>query len=519
MRFSRVSYQLTWGLFSAVLVLSLIGGSFTTSAAQSVSWNAPITVSPSGTSSWFPEIIADRAGTVHVAWASGVSGYDAVIYTNTVNGEVWAPINDVAASQIIGFRSAATRPAMVIDEQGFLHLTFVDTTTLYYSKVPVWNAGIAHEWTEKQVLSGNQTAYFSKLGIDSKGVIHLIFTQNFPTVACLNCYRLYYRQSLNHGDTWSEPIDISVEQDGVVKPQMLIDSKDNIHVVWESGLGGGLGQLSDPTKVKHITSYDGGKTWTTAAAFVVPENPNLKNITLGVDKNGSLMAVFWALPYDWVMYSLSNDDGKTWTDPLQIPEVWGAAALYKSNLDAYSMARDGAGNVHLALVARKALDSQTVDVLDVVWDGQNWLTPVAIAEYSKDVPEWPRIVVSKGNQINAVWFVRDEEHIWDSAQGRYRIWYAKGVSAASPQIPQPYPTFTPTVQPTSTVPTRTLEPNATVQTMPTYALDSSLRAVESKPSEDVLYTEQDYLALLGKALLPSLVFLAGAIAIAVIRKR
>lgn len=520
MRNVRVVFPLVWGLFSIALIGALLAVSFTPTSGQTVSWMEPVQLSPSGSFSWFPDIAADRSGAVHVTWASGVPGFDAVIYTTSMTGEVWEPVNDIAAIPQENFGSAATRPAMAIDANGFLHLTYVDTTTLYYSRVPVWDATKAGAWTKRQVLSGNQTAYFSEMAIDSKGVIHLVFTQNFPTVACLNCFHLYYRQSTDNGNTWTDPIDISGGVEGAAKPQLLIDEQDYIHVVWEAGLGGGLGQLFDPTGVKYSASYDGGKTWSAPYAYAVPDNPNLKNITIGLDKNNSLVVVFWALPFDWVLYSVSIDSGLTWTNPLQIPGVWGAAEIYKSNLDIYSFAKDSAENLHLIMVGRKGLEAQTVDVLDLVWDSENWEEPITIAAYEGDVPEWPRAVVSRGNQLNVVWFVRDEAHIWESGMGRYQVWYAKGISAASPVDTQPYPTFTATALPTTPLPTASVTPSPTVEIVePIYSMEESIRSEASKPAEDILYTEQDYLVLLGKAVVPALVFLVGAIAIAVIRKR
>jgi hypothetical protein len=497
-----------------VLLLGSVAGR---STGQTVSWGQAIPLSANGSFSWFPDITADRSGRVHVAWSSGVVGFDAVVYASSVNGEVWTPANDIAAiAQDSG--SAATRPAMLVDPRGYLHLTFVDTKTLYYTRAPIWSAGSAAAWADRQVLSGQQVAYFSRMAMDSKGVIHLVYTENASSVACMGCYHLYYRQSADAGVTWSPAVDISLEQEGVAKPTLLVDSKDQLHVVWEGGLGGGLGQLPDPTTVKYAASYDGGVTWTKATAFSVIENPNLKNITLGIDREKRLVAVFWALPYDWLMYSTSEDAGRTWSAPAQIPGVWGAAAVYKSNLDTYSMASDSAGNLHLVFVGRKTIDSKTVDVLDVVWDGETWSSPTTIAEYEKDVPEWPRVAISQGNQINVVWFVRDEAHIWESDKGRYRVWYARGVSAAASEPPQTIPTFTPAPTPTLEISLPAASPGVT-PTEVSFPLNPTLRATESAPGGNVLYSEQDYLGVVGKAVVPSVLFLAGVVLIAFLRRR
>jgi len=154
----------------------------------------------------------------------------------------------------------------------------------------------------------------------------------------------------------------------------------------------------------------------------------------------------------------------------------------------------------------------------VVWDGETWSSPTTIAEYEKDVPEWPRVAISQGNQINVVWFVRDEAHIWESDKGRYRVWYARGVSAAASEPPQTIPTFTPAPTPTLEISLPAASPGVT-PTEVSFPLNPTLRATESAPGGNVLYSEQDYLGVVGKAVVPSVLFLAGVVLIAFLRRR
>src|SRR5690606_38756987 len=117
------------------------------------------------------------------------------------------------------------------------------------------------------------------------GVLHLTYTQNLQTETCRICYHVYYIRSFDDGESWTDPQDISLELTGSAKPQLLIDADQNLHVVWESGMGGSYGQLSDPTTVIYVASYDGGESWSLPYKFDPSRGATTsamaRNITIG----------------------------------------------------------------------------------------------------------------------------------------------------------------------------------------------------------------------------------------------
>ena len=507
-------YKITIAMFIAVVALGSMGR---ISQGQTNSWSNPKQISESELFSWFPDIAADPYGNLHVVYASGVIGYDLVLYTTSNNGINWQTPNDVFALPQEDGGSAATRPSLLVDRNSNLNISFVDLTTVYFSRVQEWNASLAQSWMDKVPMSGKQTSYFSRMAIDSKDTLHFVYTENVPSIACAVCFHVFYRQSTDNGVTWSEPHDIITSQNGAVKPQILVDKKDNIHVVWESGLGGGLGQLSDPTAVSYSASYDGGKTWSKPMEFPLKVDELAKNITIGLDRYNHLVVAWWSLPADLIMYQTSSDDGRTWSDPLPIPNVWGAAQVYRSNLDDYAMANDSSGNIHLVAVARVDQLQKGLDIVDLAWDGTEWALPDVVTSYQGDVPEWPRIAVNKGNQLNVVWFVRDEAHIWESDKGQYRVWYSKGFTSAPSIPPESLPTVTPTFTVTPVVNlTSTSEPlvNDTVVTP-----EPTLNLADQVPPVNVPTSETDYLPLLLKALLPSILFVVCVVVVTMVRRR
>jgi hypothetical protein len=502
-------------LLLAGVLLSPPGGE--TSAQRQTGWSEPQLMGPG----WFPTIAADASGTVHLAWSSAIMerdpnvpslrpshrrGYDLVLYRTTQDGVNWTDTQDIVA-----FRqnegSEVTRPSIVIDPEGTMHMTF-RYNRVFYSNVRVEDAGSAKNWSRYHPLSVEQVAYYSWIERDSQGRLHVVFTENVRTFDCPICYHLFYRYSDDNGRTWSIRTDVSSLPIGVVKPQMILDAEDNIHVVWEAGRGGALGQLSDPTTVMYASSYDRGMSWSRPVEFVVPDG-RAKNITLGEDGLGNLVVVWLALPENTVYYQVSPNRGRTWTAAEPFTEFRGGFAVYNARLDHYTMARDAAGNLHLVLVGRVSADRQALDLLHLTWNGSSWSEPEVITTLVGDAPEWPRAVVANGNELHVTWFVRDGEHLFDSDRGEYYVWYSmRTVSAPrAGSIVFPTPTPVPTVVPTPTpfVPTPT-------------PVDPAIAADPVAPEQALsVYGELDEMLVMGTALIPAAIIIL--LVVAIIQKR
>jgi hypothetical protein len=419
----------------------LIQGLPTPVTAQSSGWSAPVELG----AYWFPDVAVDSSGRVHAAWSSGSDGFDTVMYAAKTGDEWSRPVDIIAMEQIAG-GSEASRPTLQVGPRDNLNLTY-RYTTVFYTQAPAGGASVPGYWRAPLAID---EGYFSRMVYDSRGVLHLVYTQNVQTESCRVCYRIFYMRSTDDGMTWNDPVDISVQLTGAAKPQMIVDGEDNLHVVWESGYGGSYGQLSDPTTVMYVASYDGGDSWSRPYTFDPSRGQSTaamaRNVTIAEDANGRLVAVWWAIPEDIVYYQLSGDAGLTWSTPAPLPGVLGIWALYQSRLDSYATAVDSAGRVHLIMAGRRISEQTQAELLHLIWDGSTWSDPRVITSYERDMPEWPRIAVGLGNQLHVVWFVRDAENIFNSDAGNYHVWYA-GSTANSPalapvdvpEIPPPAP--------------------------------------------------------------------------------
>jgi hypothetical protein len=306
---------------------------------------------------------------------------------------------------------------------------------------------------------------------------------------------------------------------GTAKPQIVVDALGNMHLVFEAGYGGDLGQLTDPSTVMYAASYDHGASWTNPIRLSPQRgdtpNAQARNVALAVDGSQKLLAVWWAIPEDVIYYQISADQGRTWSSPSPIPSVAGIWSVYQSRLDDFTMATDSAGHVHLVLAGRPTPSATNVNLFHLVWDGSAWSRPDTIATYQGDVPEWPRLAIGNGNQLHLAWFVRDGANLYTSDTSNFRVWYAHA-EADAPAI-APVADVVPTATPSAVVDASTQE-SAPV-TLSTFSLDGKLKLPSSQEvSLSSLKTENDDVGLLAMSLLPTLI-LVGGISLVIARRK
>jgi hypothetical protein len=295
-------------------------------------------------------------------------------------------------------------------------------------------------------------------------------------------------------------VDLTPEIKGMAKPQLLVDSQGNLHAVFESGVGGSYGQLTEtePTAVMVVSSFDRGATWSEPLRLSGAVE-SARNITIGEDGGGRLLLAWQAMDDSKVYFQLSDNHGQSWLPPQAFDDFIGGWSAYNSRVDSYSMATDSRGGLHLVLVGRTNPETANLSVLHVTWNGARWLPVDTIAAYSGDAPEWPRIAISNGNELNVVWTLRDKAHIWDSDGGRYKVYYARTLADApwvAPVAYDPRPS-----QPTADVLTRPRETPVAPAAVPT-PLAGTATAARSA------YSETEVALIVLGSILPALVVVA-----------
>lgn len=471
--------------------------------AQQGLWTPPHSFGPY----WFPDVVADPTGRVHVVWSNSERGFDLVMYSESETGEMWSQPIDVAAYIPAEGTSEATRPTLAAAADGELYLSS-RLLDVYVARASATGAGNAANWSEPESMG---EGYFSRIAIDATGTLHLLYTQSTPDAACQLCYHLYATRSHDQGATWSPPIDLSLRSVGTAKPQIAIDAGGGLHVVFEQGMGGTFGRVSDPSRVMYTRSLDGGATWSApimiqdeaGASTEQVNDASQRNVAIAATGKSTLLAVWWSIPDDRVLSRVSYDAGETWQETQTVPGVAGVWGVYQSRLDNYALGVDSSGVVHLVMVGRRSLEQQDLALLHLQWDGSGWTQPETIVRYDDRYPEWPRLAIGLGNVLHVVWFVRSSTDVFRSDSGNYEVYYSRSVTespAVAPITPPAGAPAAPAVVSSAQL-AKTEAAGALVRLPP---IDPGRRV-----SLDRVMTENDDVLLLGLSVLPALLLVLG----------
>jgi hypothetical protein len=421
--------------FFTVLMLLI---SFEQSSAQiSIQfshWNSPVKIpSPQESNSWFPNLAVDSRGNVHIVWCETYSAdgsdflYESIYYTMW-NGSQFSQFTDVAAP-IREIR----RNSIAIDQNDYLHMSFIDSFPinpyrLGYRTVPAEDAFSANRWSPVQHINDRGQSYMNEIAVFEDSVHVLYEDTGSADGSCSECADMFYRRSMDGGVNWDTPVPFLPTDLGTARPHLSIDHNGDLYASWDEGWDRHSGR-GDPEYGVFTYSRDLGVSWSEPMAIRYPQNSNAQ-LTVEGDGNGGIMLVWRTISgaYPGVYFMWSDDYGKNWTQPGTLPSF--VARPLINYFDSYDMATDSSGHIHLLaagnLVNSQAKVGETSGLYHFEWDGQRWYPPVQVYNGGL-LPEYPRIVIERGNQLHATWFVRYSDFNNDKP---HEIMYAKGESSA-----------------------------------------------------------------------------------------
>jgi hypothetical protein len=199
-------------------------------------WTEPLNLSNSFSNSRSPKMVVDNQGTTHVVWHEYADGKFRFFYSQKPKGGTWSEPYDVTSK-----REASTYPALALDSQGLVHLVWEEDklkqdTELYYTDIYYSYRNTDGTWSEAVNISNNDgDSTYPSIVIDSQDNVHVVWEDDTPGIHQI----LYATQP--KGGTWSEPVNISnttVDSEDPIYPVMVVDSRDTIHAAWHDiGLG------------------------------------------------------------------------------------------------------------------------------------------------------------------------------------------------------------------------------------------------------------------------------------------
>jgi hypothetical protein len=296
----------------ALLLLSAFGIASAPAQVQGSEWSEPYRLSSDAGVASAASCASDPYGYLHCFWTEKLYvGQDTIIQYARFDGETWSIPN---AIYVTGAGIENVSP--VIDRQGTVHIAWAEGLTgpVYYSHAPAYNATSARSWSPPVRI--NVPARTLRLRIDAQGTMHIVYINQFEEPG------VFYVRSTDEGITWTEPAWLDPDilpnhiPDGL---NFELDETGGLHVVWYYGADDLAGQ---PDWVRYANSQDGGQTW--SVPYLIDQvdeetGHNLASPGPIMMVQGKTVHVVWAAgALNYRQHRFSTDAGKTWSAPQQI---------------------------------------------------------------------------------------------------------------------------------------------------------------------------------------------------------
>lgn len=335
--------------------------------ADANEWSIPLNLSQSGTATR-PTVVMDASQQLHVLWQDSLDNF--FVYTQG-SGDQWS--QPIAVELPFGTRAGFPdlseddptplfTPKLVADASGLIHAFWLgDAGELVYSRVQAETFTDFTTWTPRQILAADVVGTAVMVGVNGRFHLTYITTVNRPESPA----GLYYRQSDDGGNSWSEPVQLYQSSyfrlltPDNVQLQMSQDAQI-IYVGWDE---------RPRERVFLVRSVDDGANWEMANEIDRrQEGDSLESVgpsNLQIGTQGGQVHLTWQAGHEGIScvqyHQWSGDGGSTWqtSEPL---------------LTAFTICPEStqflASATNLFLLAQ--VDANTYLL---VWDGDKWLAP------------------------------------------------------------------------------------------------------------------------------------------------
>ncbi len=163
----------------------------------------------------------------------------------------------------------------------------------------------SQEWSEPQVISTGGFNVSPDFVIDKSHIIHCVWSKELS----LHFRKIFYSHSTDNGNTWSVPMDISLNKSlWMDLPHIVSNSVNHLHVVYDYN-------VLDYSKTKICYIFFNGSNWS-EPLFLSDTMPGAMHNRIAIDHNNRVYC-FWY--YRSIIYR-TLDNG-SWSGDFQ-PYVW-----------------------------------------------------------------------------------------------------------------------------------------------------------------------------------------------------
>lgn len=351
--------------------------------------------------------IAADGNVIHIVWYDGVTlgeGTWKIYYKrSTDNGLTWSSITDLSNSVSIAYN-----PAIAVSGN-YVHVVWYDTRNaiIDVNGNSDWNFEEYYKRsTDGGITWGPETRLTNNVGrslhpsIFAYGLnVYLVWNDNRD-----GNYEVYYKNSIDGGDTWSADLRLSNTTGKSLMPAIAL-SGSVVHVVWYDSTAGNR-------EIYYKRSTDGGINWG-ADIRLTNNSASSEYPTLAV--SGLTVHVAWndyrngTIPN--LYYKRSTNGGLSWGTDTRL-------SMKNSNYDLFpSLALNGS-NVHLVFYGHRTTGKYAS--YDIIYkkstnDGLTWGSDVQLTN-NRSHSTVPSIAVS-GSFIHTIFR--------DNRDGNYEIYYKR----------------------------------------------------------------------------------------------
>jgi len=333
-------------------------GNVSKSYAQSlVNWSDLVNLSGSGSAS-NPLLLIDQDGFFHVLWVDKIDKN--YMYVESKDGLSWSSPKNIK----FPFKVTDSPPVLVAGTDRLIHVFWRDEKNiLYYSKMLRDDFSNPTAW--ETISLAESVAEFDIVN-DNQNILHLTYLRNENSDAAPA--GIYYRQSNNNGASWSGAVKLYESQyfrslaPKDIHIRITVSGEpdaEKVFVAWDN---------QAQKRVFIAKSIDGGLSWAGAQQIIGPEADPGFSAPFNVEAHAvdNKVLILWQvekLGARCTQYSQwSTDGGDHWDEPVKIlPELTTCPEkmqfiMQDKNLSIFLFSAQG----DLALIA---------------WDGARWSRP------------------------------------------------------------------------------------------------------------------------------------------------
>jgi len=324
--------------------------------------------------SFLPAIAVDSKGNIHAVWydyTNGKWGTDSeIMHAKFDPSTGWSNITVISDGYNGSYWNDdnSYNPAIAIDSQDNIHVVWhdntngvwgIDTEIMYVKYSPSMG------WSNVTVISdgyngsywNDGNSYYPNIAVDSQGNVHVVWQDYTDGVWGTDTEIMYVKYSPSTG--WSNVTIISDGYGGSYWndgnsyfPDIAIDSRDNVHVVWYDNTDGAWGT---DLEIMHV-QYDPSMGWSNASIvsdlhnFMVWNDGSSVYPSIYIDSQDTCHIV-WQDDTDTllgvdieIMYSYLTPSGE-WSFPEIISDGYNNTSWNDGNSNAPSIAGDVEGKL------------------------------------------------------------------------------------------------------------------------------------------------------------------------------